>query len=165
MQYPIYCRKRGSVHAPEEVIPDAKKPAEGEAFMAIGGFPSPMTATCLPIDRHDGISPYTLQVKDLRTGELLNERVERVGSIEWANENDAVLYRGRRGTEPAVSTLSAHARSLHHRDVLVYEESDERFDIGAGKTRDGKYLLLESASHTTAEQYFFPPMTRPAYLR
>ena len=45
------------------------------------------------------------------------------------------------------------------RDVLVYEETDERFNIGAGKTRDNKYLLLESASHTTSEQRYLQPKT------
>ncbi len=156
LQYPIYCRKRGSVHAPEEVILDVNKLAEGEAFMAIGGFSVSDDGNLLAYSTDTtGFRQYTLQVKDLRTGELLNERVERVGSIEWANDNATLFYTVEDEEQKRQFQLYRHTLgSLHDRDVLVYEESDERFNIGAGKTRDGKYLLLESASHTTAEQRF-----------
>src|SRR5580658_784703 len=38
LQYPIYCRKKGSVEAPEEIMLDVNKLAEGEAFMAVGAL-------------------------------------------------------------------------------------------------------------------------------
>ena len=41
--------------------------------------------------------------------------------------------------------------SAHADDVLVYQDDDERFNLAAGRTRDGKYIIVESASHTTSE--------------
>ena len=35
--------------------------------------------------------------------------------------------------------------------MLVYQDDDERFNLGAGRTRDGKFVVMESASHTTTE--------------
>ena len=72
LQYPIYCRKKGSVEAPEEIILDVNKLAEGEAFMAIGGFSVSDDGNLLAYSTDTtGFRQYTLHVKDLRTGELL----------------------------------------------------------------------------------------------
>jgi oligopeptidase B len=155
-QYPIYCRKQGSVDAPEEIILDVNKLAEDEAFMALGAFAVSDDGSMLAYSTDTtGFRQYTLHVKDLRSGELLSERVERVGSIEWANDNATLYYTVEDEEQKRQFQLYRHVLSSpHEQDVLVYEESDERFNIGAGKTRDGKYLLLESASHTTSEQWF-----------
>ena len=156
LQYPIYCRKKGSVEAPEEIILDVNKLAEGEAFMAIGGFSVSDDGNLLAYSTDTtGFRQYTLHVKDLLSGELLGERMERVGSIEWANDNVTLFYTVEDEEQKRQFQLYRHTLGTpHEQDVLVYEESDERFNIGAGKTRDGKYLLLESASHTTSEQRF-----------
>jgi oligopeptidase B len=156
LQYPIYCRKKGSVDAPEEIILDVNELAEGEAFMAIGGFSVSDDGNLLAYSTDTtGFRQYTLHVKDLLSGELLAERVERVGSIEWANDNTTLFYSVEDEEQKRQFQLYRHSLgSPHEQDVLVYEESDERFNIGAGKTRDGKYLLLESASHTASEQRF-----------
>jgi oligopeptidase B len=156
LQYPIYCRKKDSVDAPEEIILDVNKLAEGEAFMALGGFSVSDDGNLLAYSTDTtGFRQYTLQVKDLRSAELLGERVERVGSIEWANDNVTLFYTVEDEEQKRQYQLYRHTLGTpHDQDVLVYEESDERFNIGAGKTRDGKYLLLESASHTTSEQRF-----------
>jgi oligopeptidase B len=156
LQYPIYCRKKGSVDAPEQIILDGNKLAEGEAFMAIGGFSVSDDGNLLAYSTDTtGFRQYTLHAKDLRNGELLGERVERVGSIEWANDNVTLFYSVEDEEQKRQYQLYRHTlAAAHEQDVLVYEESDERFNIGVGKTRDGKYLLLESASHTTSEQHF-----------
>src|SRR5271154_406767 len=156
LQYPIYCRKKGSVDATEEVILDVNQLAAGEAYMAIGGFAVSDDGNLLAYSTDTtGFRQYTLHVKDLRSGELLAERVERVGSIDWANDNLTLFYTVEDEEQKRQFQLYRHILGTpHEQDVLVYEESDERFNIGAGKTRDGKYLLLESASHTTSEQRF-----------
>ena len=91
-QYPAYCRKRGSVsdfeNAPEEVYLDVEKLAEGRSFMAVGGLDVSDDGNLLAYSTDTtGFRQYTLHVKDLRSGELLPETVERVGSIVWAADN------------------------------------------------------------------------------
>ena len=172
LQYPIFCRKHGSPEgpdpdAPESVILDVNKLAEGESFMAIGGMAVSDDANLLAYSvDNKGFRQYTLQVKDLRTGELLPVRVERTGSIVWAADNKTIFYTVEDEEQKRQYQLFRHTLGApHEQDVLVYEEMDERFNIGAGRTRDDKYIVLESASHTTSEAQFLPADSPEAEFR
>jgi oligopeptidase B len=158
-QYEIYCRKSGTVEAPqgeEEIILDVNALAEGESFMALGTMALSDDGNLLAysIDNR-GFRQYTLRVKDLRTGELLAERAERVGSVAWVADNRTLFYTVEDEEQKRQFQLYRHVLGTPHtEDELVYEEKDERFNIGAGKTRDDEYLVLESASHTTTENRY-----------
>ncbi len=156
LQYPIYCRKQGSLDAPETVTLDVNILAKGESFMSVGGMSVSDDGHLLAysID-NTGFRQYTLQVKDLRTGELLSERVERTGSILWASDNKTLFYTVEDEEQKRQYRLYRHTLGTpHEQDALVFEEPDERFNIGAGRTRDGKYIVLEAGSHTTSEARF-----------
>src|SRR5215203_2459569 len=87
-QYPIFCRKKGSVDAPEEVVLDQNELAKGQKFMSIGFFvPSNQGNLLAYSTDNTGYRQYTLQIKDLRTGELFPERIERVNNVAWATDN------------------------------------------------------------------------------
>jgi oligopeptidase B len=162
-QYPVFCRKTGSTDsmdadAPEHVIVDVNELAKDQAFMAVSGLTVSDDGNLLAysID-NKGFRQYTLQVKDLRTGELLTERVERVGSIVWAADNKTLFYTVEDEEQKRQFQLYRHTLGAPHSEhALVYEESDERFNIGAARSRDGHYLILESYSHTTSEEQFLP---------
>lgn len=155
-QYPIYCRKRGTMEAEEEIILDVNALAANESFMAIGAFAVSDDGSLLSYSTDTtGFRQYTLHVKDLSTGMLLSERVERTGSIVWANDNRTIFYTVEDEEQKRQYQLFRHILGeSHEKDVLVWEETDERFNIGAGKTRDNKYLIVESSSHTTSEGRF-----------
>src|SRR5580704_11295817 len=155
-QYPIYCRKKGSVEAAEEIVLDVNRLAEGEAFMALGAFSVSDDGNLLAYSTDTtGFRQYTLHVKDLRTGEVLSDEAQRVGSVVWAAGSRTLFYTVEDETTKRQFQLFRHTVGKPQgEDVLVYEESDERFNIGAGRTRDDKYLILESASHTTSEEQF-----------
>jgi oligopeptidase B len=156
LQYPIYCRKRGTLETEEEIILDVNALAAKENFMAIGAFSVSDDSNLLAYSTDTtGFRQYTLHVKDLRTDTLLSERVERVGSIEWANDNRTIFYTVEDEEQKRQYQLFRHVLGQSQgEDVLVWEETDERFNIGVGKTRDNKYLMLESSSHTTSEGRF-----------
>src|SRR5271170_7227799 len=128
-QYPIYCRKKGSVEAAEEIILDVNQLAEGEAFMAIGAFAVSDDGNLLAYSTDTtGFRQYTLYVKDLRTSELLAEHAERVGSIDWANDNVTLFYTVEDEEQKRQFQLYRHTLGTPHElDTLVYEETDERF--------------------------------------
>ena len=167
LQYPIYCRKHETLDAPEIVILNVNKLAEGESFMAIGAFTVSDDGNLLAYSTDTkGFRQYTLHVKDLRTGELLPERVERVGSIVWAADNKTLFYTVEDEVQKRQYQLYRHVLGTpHEQDVLIYEETDERFNIGAGRTRDRKYIVLESGSHTTSEARFMPSDAPAGELR
>ncbi len=155
-QYAILCRKRGSVAVPEgteEIILDGNQLAEGLPFFAIGATDISDDGRWLAYSVDTtGFRQYTLRIKDLETGETLADKVERVGSVTWAADNVSLFYSVEDEEQKRQFQLFRHTlHSPHEEDVLVYQDDDERFNIGAGRTRDGKFLVIESASHTTSE--------------
>ena len=160
-QYSIFCRKSGSSTAPEgpeEVILDGNQLAEGLTFFAIGATDISDDGRWLAytVDT-TGFRQYTLRIKDLETGETLPGEVERVGSLTWAADNTTLFYSVEDEEQKRQFQLFRHTlHAPHSDDVLVYQDDDERFNIGAGRTRDGKFIILESSSHTTTESRVLP---------
>ncbi len=158
LQYGIYCRKRGgpagtNAGAAEEVVLDGNQLAAGQAFFAIGDTDITDDGRWLAYTTDTkGFRQYTLRIKDLETGETLAGEVERVGSVVWAADNRTLFYTVEDEQQKRQFQLWRHHRMEQpNEDVLVYQDDDERFNIAAGRTRDGKYIVVESGSHTTSE--------------
>ena len=158
LQYGIFCRKRGGPAGPdadaaEEMVLDGNELAKGHAFFAIGDTDITDDGRWLAYSTDTtGFRQYTLRIKNLETGETLADEVERVGSVVWAADNRTLFYTVEDEQQKRQFQLWRHALSEKFADdVLVYQEDDERFNIAAGRTRDGKFIVIESASHTTSE--------------
>jgi len=155
-QYPYQCRKKGSMEAPEEVLLDLNKLAEGHSYLGLGGFRVSDDGNLLAYSTDTtGYRQYTLHVKDLRTGKTLSESIERTGSIEWASDNKTLFYT----TEDAVSKRSD--KFWRHvvgsdKNELLYEEKDDLFDVGGGRSLDKKMLFLASFAKTSREFRYLP---------
>ncbi|HVS74098.1 MAG TPA: S9 family peptidase [Candidatus Acidoferrales bacterium] len=151
-QYPIFARKKGSLEAPEQITLDVNELAKGEKFMSLGGYRASDDGYLLAYSTDNtGFRQYRLHVRDLRTGKDLPDTAEKTGSIAWANDNQTLFYSVEDSAKRQYRLYRHKLGTDAKNDDLVYEEKDERFDIGAGKTRSHKYLLLESSSHTTSE--------------
>ena len=160
LQYSIYCRKRGGEAGPdsaaaEEVLLDGNALAEGHAFFAIGdtGISDDGRWLAYTTDM-TGFRQYTLRAKDLETGETLPGEVERVGSVVWAADNKTLFYTVEDEQQKRQYQLYRADGQRLPEAVLVYQEDDERFNVGVGRTRDGRYLVLEAGSHITTECRF-----------
>ena len=160
LQYPIYARKRGSVEAKEEITLDLNEMAKGLKFLSLGAYATSDDGNYLAYSTDTtGYRQYTLQIKDLRTGKLLSEKIERVGSVMWANDNKTVFY----STEDPVTKRSdkffRHVIGTDKSD-LVYEDKDELFDVYGMRTRDKAMILIASGSKTSTE-YLYIPANKP----
>jgi oligopeptidase B len=149
-QYPIYCRKQGSLEAGEQVLLDLNQLAEGKSFMSLGEFDVTDDGGLLAYSTDEtGFREYVLEVKDLGTGQLLPLRIEHSSGAAWSADGKWLYY----VTEDQAKRpyrLWRHPLGTDRHD-LVYEETDESFRIGVGRTRSGDWLMLQAASHTTAE--------------
>jgi len=161
-QYAIHCRKAGTAQgadadAAEEILLDGNVLAEGHAFFAIGDtdITDDGRSLAYTVDT-TGFRQYTLQVKDLTTGETLPDVVERVGSVAWAADNETLFYTVEDEEQKRQYQLFRACRGQLSEAELVYQDDDERFNLGVGRTRDGKFLVMESASHTTSEARVLP---------
>ena len=164
-QYPIFCRKKGSPDAPEEIVIDQNELAKGQKFMSVGLFVPSDDGNLLAYSTDNtGYRQYTLQIKDLRNGKLFPERVERVNNLAWATDNKTFFY----VTEDAVTKRSdkffRHVLGTDKTD-LIYEEKDELFDIGTGRSRDKEMIFLEAAAKTSTEVRYLPANDPNASLK
>ena len=150
-QYSIYCRKRGSLDAPEEILLDLNQLAEGRSFISLGAYQVSDDNNLLAYSLDTtGYRQYALFVKDLRTGQVLPDRAWPVTSVAWAADNRTLFY----GVEDTVSKRSY--RLYRHvlggsNDVLVHEEHDERFRVSAGRSRSRSWMIMNVGSLTTSE--------------
>jgi oligopeptidase B len=156
-QYPIRCRKKGTMDAPEEVLLDVNELAKGQIFMALGEFEVSDDGNLLAYTTDNtGFRQYTLAVKDLRTGKALPDHAERVGSVAWAKDNKTFFYTVEDEMTKRQYRLYRHTAGTTGADTLVYEEKDERFTIQVAKSRSKAYIFLILASHTTSEARYIP---------
>ncbi|MEA2165275.1 MAG: oligopeptidase [Thermoanaerobaculia bacterium] len=98
---------------------------------------------------------YTLVIKDLRTGALLPEKIERVDTVLWATDNKTIFYVTEDDVTKRSDSFYRHVLGTSRTD-LVYHEPDELYDIGAFRTRDKAFIIVESGSKTTSEVRYLP---------
>ena len=151
-QYAFHCRQRDVEGAPEELLLDLNVLAEGHSFLGLGSFEVSDDNQLLAYSTDTtGFRQYVLQVKDLRSGTTHPERFERVTSVAWASDNRTLFYTVEDETTKRSHRLYRHVLGSTEPDILLYEETDERFRIEVERTRSGAFLLLTIASHTTSE--------------
>jgi oligopeptidase B len=150
-QYPVQCRRKGDMHAPEEVLLDLNEMAKGRAFIGLGNLviSDDQNLLAYTLD-FTGFRQYTLQVKDLRTGATLPDKVERVTSLEWAADNKTLLMTTEDEVTKRPDTLLRHLLGDSKTDT-IYHEPDELYDVELSRTRDRQYLLLLIESKDTTE--------------
>jgi oligopeptidase B len=155
-QYPIHCRKRGSLDAKEEVLLDLNEMAVGQKFLHVGVVKVSDDGNRLAYTVDvTGFREYTLHVKDLATGKVLPDRVSRVSgffAVEWAADNATLFY----VTEDAAKRpyrLYRHTLGTP-KDDLIFEEKDELYRLAVRRSRDRKFLFAQSRSSVTTEERY-----------
>ena len=149
-QYAIHCRKRGSLEAKEEVLLDLNQLARGHKFLAVAAMAVSDDGHLLAYSLDfTGFRQYTLFVKDLRTGKLGPEKIEKTGSVAWAADNRTLFYTIE---DEAKRQYRLYRHALgEKKDELLYEEKDEMFDVSVGRSRSQEWLFAGSTSKTTTE--------------
>src|SRR5262249_20607625 len=145
-QYPIHCRKRGSLNSDEEILLDLNEMAKGLKFLSLGDLDVSEDGNILAYSTDTtGFRQYGLHFKDLRTGRVLPDTAERVTSVAWAGDNRTVLYTVEDATTKRSCRLYRHVVgggvTGGNGDGLIYEEKDELFNLSASTTRSRAYIF------------------------
>jgi len=152
--YPIYTRKKGSMDAPEEIMFDCNQMAEGENYFHLAGV-SVSPDNKLAAFAVDNISRriYTIQIKNLETGEILSDKIEGVtGGSSWANDNTTLFYTSKDSQTLRSDKIFRHKLGTSQQDdVLVFHEKDDTFNTFVYKEISQKYLIIGSGSTLTSE--------------
>jgi oligopeptidase B len=161
LQYARYCRYPAGQPDEETTFLDVNVLAEGQPYMAIGGLAISPDGNLLAYTTDTtGFRQYTLHILDLATGTLLPDTAERVGSLVWAANSSTLFFTTEDDQTKRQDRLFRLKLGLP--PVQVFEEKDERFNLGVGRSRDRRFLLLEAGSHTTSETWFLASDTAAA---
>ena len=152
-EYPIYCRKKHNLEAPEEILLDCNALAEGYAFFDIGEVSLSEDDRLLAYSV-DTVSRriYSVFVKDLETGELVGEPISGTsGNLVWASDNKTLFYGVKDETLRPCKIMRHRLGTSSSGDVEVYSETDETFVCYISKTKSRKYLIINSDSTLSSE--------------
>jgi oligopeptidase B len=153
-QYPIYMRRKAGTST-DEVLLDVNEMAKGQKFMSVGDFEVNDRGDLLAYTTDNtGFRQYRLHVKNLTTNQDFPDTVERVTSVEWAADNSTLFF----ATEDEVSKRSDRVfrMSLGGKPIQIYEEKDALYRVSPSRSKDGKYIFLNSGSFDNNEVRYIP---------
>jgi len=158
-QYFKYCRKKGSLSAPEEILLDVDQMAEGKAYYAATGFSISPDNSKL-IFGVDDVSrrQYSLFLKDLNTGKITDLGITNTeGNAVWAADNQTIFYTAKNDVTLLSEKIKRHTLGTDpSKDAVVYEEKDNTNYIGVGKSKNEKYIMIYSSATTSSEVRYLP---------
>ncbi|MEZ0130680.1 oligopeptidase B, partial [Flavobacterium sp. LBUM151] len=152
--YPIFSRKKGSLSADEEIMFNCNELAKDHAYFKLGGLSiSPDNKFASFGVDIVGRRIYTVQIKNLETGEILADKIENAtGGSVWANDNNTIFYV--RQDEVTLRSDKVFRHKLNTdsaADVLVFDETDDTFNVSISKEKSRKYIVIGSGSTLTTE--------------
>lgn len=152
-QYRIFCRKQGTLDAPEEVLIDENALAVGLPYCRVVTFePSPdHTLLAYSVDT-TGAWVFNLYIKDLRTGELVTAAIPNTAwNVAWANDSRTLFYTLFDEAHRSYQLYRHRVGDAPTADAMVYHERDDAFSLEIRRTRSGQFLLLTIASMSASE--------------
>ena len=152
--------------AGEEVLLDVNAMATGKDYYAVSGRTVSQDNRWLVYgDDTNGRRQYTLRIKDLQTGKVLDDAIPgTAGYGVWADDNKTFFY-----IENDPETLLSTKVKKHvvgtdpNNDVLVYEEQDDTYYMGIGRTRDDAYIVIVLDSTVSNETRYAPAANPDAF--
>jgi len=152
--YPIYSRKKGSLSANEEIMFNCNELAKGHKYFKLGGLSISADNQFIAFSVDTiGRRIYTVQIKNLTTSELFNDKIENTtGDSTWANDNLTLFYT--RQDEQTLRSDKVFKHKLNTdsaNDTLVYFEKDDTFSVEVTKEKSKKYIVISSSSTMTTE--------------
>ena len=165
-QYGIYCRKHGTLEASEQVILDANRLARGHKYLGLGALDVSPDAKLLAFSADfSGFREYTLRLKNLESGRLLDLEVPKARSIAWSADSSTLFYVTEDETKRSNRVWRHRLGSKDH--TLLFEETDDRFSVGVDLARSLRFVFITSHSATTTEVRYVPagqPDTAPVLV-
>ncbi len=153
-QYPIFCRKAGSLTGPEEILLDVNQLAAGKKFLSVRPVGASDDGRLYAyLSDVTGFREYYLSVKDLRTGRVLEDKFVKVSDVEWAGDNRTLFYVIEDAAKRPFKLFRHVVGQPKAQDTFLFEEKDGQYNLSVSRTHDKKFVVQTSASSTTTEQH------------
>ena len=152
-EYPLYCRKKGSLEAEEEIMLNVNDMAEGHDYFHVAG-PTISSDKNLIAYGVDTVSrrKYTIQFKNLVTGEIFQDKIlNTTGRATWANDNKTVFYALKDDTLRPFKIMKHVLGTDVSADEEIFHEADVTFGTGVYKSKSDKYIIIACSSTLSTE--------------
>ncbi len=160
-EYPIHCRKKGTMQDKEEIILDVNILAKGKDYCSVAGLNSSDNHEILAYMMDTvGRRQYTLHFKNLKTGKAMKDKIHHVTGMAWCTDNKTLFF-SRQDTETLRSYQVYRYVLGSGTEELIYEEKDDTFDVSVYRTKSEKYIFIHSST-TLADEYRYVEANNPA---
>jgi len=163
-QYPIHCRRADQPGAPEQILLDLNRLAEGRDYVALGHYRVSPDGRRLAYSLDwTGYRQYEAFVLDLATKELIPQQIGLVSDLEWGAGHDVLYY--------VTENASKRSDRVHRwtlstgRHELLYEDPDELFNVGVTVSNDNQWVFVTSEGKVTSEVLALPARDPAAAFR
>ncbi len=154
LEYAIHARRKGSMDAEEEILLDGNQRSQGHEFYRLSGLEVSDDHRNVAIaEDTTGRRINEIRILDTQSGEFFPEVIVNVsGSLAWSADGQYLFYMNKN-----LETLLAYQLMRHKLgtdsadDVLVYEETDNTYYSGVGRSRSGKFIQLMHQNTDTTE--------------
>jgi len=156
LDYEIYCRRRDTMEAPEEVILDANELAKGHEYFELGYVEhSPDEKLLAYAADYTGSEQHELRFRDLATGTDLDDVLHGVYyGAAWAADNRTFFYTRTDATVRPHQVWRHRLRTPPGQDVLVLQEDDGRFELSVEPSKSERFIFITSSSQVSSETRF-----------
>ncbi len=157
--YPIHARREGSMEAPEQILLNVNELAKDKGYYNIGDWEVSQDNRILAYAEDAvGRRQYVVRFKNLQTGELYPDEIKGVSpNLVWADDNKTLFYVENDPETLLTVRVKSHVLGTpSSQDKLVYEEKDDSFYMGIGRTRDDKFICISVESTVSSEQRCSP---------
>jgi len=166
--YPIYCRRKGTLDAPEEIYLDQNELAKDRKFHAFGGMDvSPDGRTLLYLEDLTAFREYTLYVKDLTTGGIVDSIPDVWNGTAWADDNRTFFYMRADAAKRGYQVWRHVVGDARQHDALVFQETDVLNTVSVDRSRSGRFVFIPSEGFTSSEWRAIPtaaPVSAPIVI-
>lgn len=155
--YPIYARRKGALTAPEEVYLDQNTLAEGKNYHSLGGVDvSPDGNKLIFLEDTTAFREYTLLVKDLSTGAILDRLPGVWNGTAWGDDNNTFFYMTADSAKRGNTVWRHVVGTPQSQDVKVFQDDDVLHNVGVFRSRSGKYAFIFADGFTSSEWRVVP---------
>ena len=157
-EYPLHCRKKGTLEAPETVMLDVNELAQGKPYcLAVGLNVSPDNRLLFYVTDFTGRNLFKGQIKDLETGKLLDDQFTGTlaGSSAWANDSRHLFYETKDPGTLRTDKIWRHALGSNGKsDAMVYHETDETLYLYLTKSKSEQYVFINHGYTDNLETHY-----------
>ena len=156
-EYAIYCRKKGTLDASEEIMIDANKLSRDYDYFSIGGrYVSPDNKWLAYSADTLGRRIYSIYFKNLETKQTLEYSIPQASSsIAWANDSKTIFYSRQNQISLNPDKIFRHKLNSNIvNDYLVYEEEDAEYWSGVYRSKSGQYIIIYNQGHSSSDYHF-----------